>query len=63
MPQGKPAGVRCIHLSGKNLCLIHERPDYPEVCRQFRPSRKMCGENTEEAMKNLARLEDLTRPE
>ena len=63
MPRGKPAGVRCIHLSGDNLCLIHEHPDYPDVCRKFRPGREICGETAEEAMRNLARMEDLTRPE
>jgi Fe-S-cluster containining protein len=62
MPGGKPAGVKCVHLSEDNLCTIHDAEDYPPVCKNFSPSEEHCGKNTEEAMKNLARLEEETRP-
>jgi hypothetical protein len=63
MPDGKPAGVRCIHLTQNNLCGIHGSKDYPDVCRKFRPSQAMCGQNKEQAMRNLAKMEMLTRPD
>lgn len=60
MPNGKPAGVRCIHLTEDNRCSIYEQR--PEVCRRLKPSREMCGETTEEAMRYLTELERLTQP-
>jgi hypothetical protein len=32
MPQGKPAGVRCIQLDEANRCRIFGRPERPAVC-------------------------------
>ena len=61
-PAGKPAGVRCPHLTRDNECLIHDQPDYPAVCRHLRPSREMCGRNFTEALEYLARLEQMTAP-
>ena len=60
MPNGKPAGVRCIHLTVENYCKIHDQPDYPAVCRNLKPSTEMCGESFDEAMKYLIKLEKLT---
>jgi len=60
MPDGKPAGVRCIHLTVENDCKIHDQPDYPAVCRNLKPSTEMCGESFDEAMKYLIKLEKLT---
>jgi Fe-S-cluster containining protein len=62
MPEGKPAGVRCVNLTEANACRIHGTADYPEFCRGLRPSQEMCGEKNEEAFAYLARLEALTRP-
>ena len=62
MPNGKPAGVRCIHLSPGNLCMIYRHPDRPEVCNRLRPSEEMCGDSTEYAMLWLTKLELLTQP-
>ncbi|MBS7673106.1 YkgJ family cysteine cluster protein, partial [Vibrio cholerae] len=33
MPQGKPAGVRCVHLSAEQLCQLFGQPQRPAVCR------------------------------
>lgn len=60
MPQGKPAGVRCIHLTADNRCDIYS--DRPEVCRRLRPMPEMCGNTQEEAMAYLAFLEAATAP-
>ena len=60
MPEGKPAGVRCIQLDDRNGCLIFGKPERPAVCGSLQPSVEMCGQNREEAMFWLARLDALT---
>jgi hypothetical protein len=60
MPNGKPAGVRCIQLDQDNSCMIFGRPDRPAVCASLRPSREMCGDTREQAMLFLAALDRLT---
>ena len=62
MPDGKPAGIRCSHLSDRNFCTIYERTDYPAVCLNLAPSLEMCGSSYEEAYIYLSRLEKLTQP-
>jgi Fe-S-cluster containining protein len=61
MPRGKPAGVRCVNLDRKNNCKIHDKEDYPKVCRDFKASAEMCGETFEYALEYLTRLEELTK--
>jgi uncharacterized protein len=63
MPEGKPAGVRCVQLTPGNLCAIFDHPDRPQVCRRLRPMREICGETAEEALALIAALEEATRPE
>ena len=65
MPQGKPAGVRCVQLDDALRCRIFGRPERPAVCRQLRPSLEMCGPRDDRgthATLYLARLEALTAP-
>lgn len=62
MPDGKPAGVRCVQLSADNLCLLFEKPERPEVCRRLTPMEEMCGRTTEDALAYLAFLEQATAP-
>ncbi|HLG76556.1 MAG TPA: YkgJ family cysteine cluster protein [Ktedonobacteraceae bacterium] len=62
MPQGKPAGVRCFHLSVDNRCTLFGRPERPDVCRRFQPCEEVCGRSTLEALINLTRLERATTP-
>ena len=57
MPDGKPAGVRCIQLTKDNLCRIFNSPLRPAVCSSLKPSREMCGATDAEAMKYLDCLE------
>jgi Fe-S-cluster containining protein len=59
MPDGKPAGVRCIQLTEDNLCAIYGMPDRPAVCCSY-PASDTCGKNREEALELLADLETLT---
>jgi hypothetical protein len=62
MPNGKPAGVRCIQLDHENRCMIFDKPERPKFCASLQPSLEMCGETREQAMIWLANLEQLTKP-
>jgi hypothetical protein len=62
MPNGKPAGVRCVQLTADNRCLLFGKLERPGICAQMRPSEEMCGASNEEAMEQLNVLEVLTRP-
>jgi hypothetical protein len=57
MPDGKPAGVRCIQLTDDNRCAIFDSPERPAVCARLRPMREMCGDTFEQAMRYLEWLE------
>ncbi|GMU43137.1 MAG: YkgJ family cysteine cluster protein [Xanthomonadales bacterium] len=63
MPQGKPAGVRCVQLDAAGRCRLFGRPERPPVCVALRPEPRMCGANRDEALAYLAALEAATRPE
>ena len=60
MPEGKPAGVRCLHLNDNNLCNLFGHPDRPKICGGFTPEELFCGSCREEAVNNLRELEILT---
>ncbi|MFH1213208.1 MAG: YkgJ family cysteine cluster protein [Candidatus Neomarinimicrobiota bacterium] len=60
LPDGKPAGMPCIHLTERNLCSIHGRADFPSVCRNLKPSVEMCGYSFDEAFIYLTELERQT---
>ncbi|MBL8203688.1 MAG: YkgJ family cysteine cluster protein [Blastocatellia bacterium] len=62
MPNGKPAGVRCVQLTGDNRCLLFGKSERPAVCSSLKPSDSMCGSSTEEALHRLNRMEFLTAP-
>lgn len=63
MPAGKPAGVRCAHLTLEQACDLFGHPDRPAVCGGLKPSLEMCGKSVEQALHWLAKLEQLTAPE
>ena len=63
MKGGKPAGVRCVHLTPDRKCSIHETGEYPGVCARLTPTAEMCGATFEEATDYLERLERLTTPD
>jgi hypothetical protein len=62
MPQGKPAGVRCVQLDDDLRCRLFGRPERPEVCVRLRPTEEMCGRSREEALTYLEGLEARTAP-
>jgi len=56
MPDGKPAGVRCVQLSPDNQCEIYGRPDRPAVCLSYQASES-CGTDREHALRYLEEVE------
>lgn len=62
MPQGKPAGVRCIHLEADERCAIFGNPQRPAFCGGLQASSEMCGTSREHALQWLSNLEQATRP-
>ena len=60
MPNGKPAGVRCVQLDDFNRCMIFGKRERPAVCESLQPSSEMCGDTREHALFYLARLDALT---
>jgi hypothetical protein len=62
MPQGKPAGVRCVQLTTSHTCAIFGDPARPRVCASLRPEPAMCGSSSAEASAYIAALEAATAP-
>lgn len=62
MPEGKPAGTRCVQLTDENKCRIFDMPERPSFCIGLKASHEMCGKNPEEAMAFLKFLEQATKP-
>jgi hypothetical protein len=63
MPDGKPAGVRCVQLTDDNRCLIFDKTERPAVCTSLQAGEEMCGATADEAMARLAGWELLTAPD
>jgi Fe-S-cluster containining protein len=60
MPNGKPAGIRCVQLTDDSKCRLFGKKERPAICVRFQPSEEMCGENAEEALAYLESLEKET---
>ena len=60
MPDGKPAGVRCVQLDEANRCRLFGDPRRPAVCLSLKPEPSMCGASNAEALATLASWERLT---
>jgi len=56
MPNGKPSGVRCIHLLADYKCALWNNPERPGVCMAFRAEPEFCGSDREEAVSILSSL-------
>ncbi|WP_040481600.1 YkgJ family cysteine cluster protein [Luminiphilus syltensis] len=63
MPGGKPAGVRCVHLSDALRCLLFDDPRRPQACADFQAEALFCGGSREQALEMLSALECSTQPE
>ena len=62
MPDGKPAGVRCIHLLDDYKCALYGDPSRPKVCSDFKAEPEFCGTSREEAIRILAALDGPPTP-
>lgn len=62
MPNGKPAGVRCVNLGTDFKCTLWGTIHYPPVCRDFPADKEVCGETREEAIRLLTQWEIATLP-
>lgn len=62
MPEGKPAGVRCVQLDEHERCRIFGRPERPACCSGLKPQPQMCGASRPEALAWLTQLEAATAP-
>ena len=62
MPEGKPAGMACVHLSTESKCALFGDPRRPTVCAHFRPDPSVCGDSRAEALNLLTLLEIVTAP-
>lgn len=62
MPQGKPAGVRCVQLMTDHRCAIFGHPDRPAVCGSLVPDPDMCGDSRAQALRWLGVVEQQTAP-
>jgi uncharacterized protein len=56
MEDGKPAGVKCIHLTEDCTCSIYNDASKPKVCSDFKAEPEFCGSDREEAMRILYSL-------
>jgi len=57
MPEGKPAGVRCVQLDNDYRCRLFGKPERPLLCDQFLPEFSACGEDRDQALIKLSQLE------
>ena len=62
MPEGKPAGVICVHLDETMACALFGDPRRPALCGDFRAEREVCGDNREQALTLLDTLEYDSQP-
>ncbi|OCH42304.1 YkgJ family cysteine cluster protein [Aliivibrio fischeri] len=60
MPNGKPAGVRCVQLNEENLCKLFGKAERPKVCHQFSACPDICGSTSEQAIQTITELESMT---
>ncbi|WP_122033153.1 YkgJ family cysteine cluster protein [Aliivibrio sp. EL58] len=60
MPDGKPAGVRCVQLNDENLCKLFGKAERPKVCHQFKACPDVCGSTPEQAIQTITELESMT---
>lgn len=60
MPDGKPAGQRCVQLDEDNRCRLFGLPERPSVCRDFQPDADICGTDGGQALRLISEWETLT---
>lgn len=63
MPNGKPAGVACVHLDIAMSCTLFGDERRPALCDAFAAEREICGDHRGQAMARLEALELLSTPD
>ena len=63
MPEGKPAGVRCVHLDEDLRCRLFGDARRPALCDAFCGRAGICGDDREQALVKLRRLELASMPD
>ena len=58
LPNGKAAGVPCIHLTDDMRCAIFNHPNRPKTCANFKPEFLFCGNNRDVALTIFKELEN-----
>jgi Fe-S-cluster containining protein len=56
MPDGKPAGVRCIHLLDDYKFALFGDSLRPKVCSDYKAEEEFCGKTREDAMRIIKYL-------
>jgi uncharacterized protein len=62
MPDGKPVGIRCIHLAEDYRCAIYSHPLRPKSCAGFKAEPEFCGSDRDEALRILYSLSEDPHP-
>ncbi|WP_087507446.1 YkgJ family cysteine cluster protein [Neiella marina] len=62
MPNGKPAGVRCVQLDDFNRCKLFGQSNRPQFCHDFKAQQDTCGNSNQYAFDHLIELEQATQP-
>lgn len=60
MPEGKPAGVRCVHLDDAYCCVLFNDVRRPLVCSEFQAEHSLCKDSREAALLAISKLELIT---
>jgi hypothetical protein len=60
MPDGKPAGIKCLHLTKDRCCDLFGSIHRPKICEKFQADPEICGKSKREAMELIALLEKET---
>lgn len=63
MPEGKPAGVTCVHLDNAMKCRLFGDPRRPGLCDAFAAELALCGSTRDEALINISALERSSAPD
>lgn len=57
MPDGKPAGIMCVHLNTSKSCQLFGDPRRPALCDAFTAEPAVCGDDAVQALSLLTQLE------
>ena len=63
MPEGKPAGVPCVHLDEAYRCQLFGDPRRPTLCEDFAAEPSICGSHRDDALATISVLEMQSDPE